>query len=270
MNKTYKRVLAIAGSDSSGGAGIQADIKTISACRCYAMTAVTALTSQNTLGVTGIHPVPPEFIRQQIQAVYDDPGVDAVKIGMLHSSEVINTVADTLEEYGAKNVVLDPVMVATSGDRLLEEDAVVSLVSRLFPMADIITPNLPEAELLLGRPVKGSDELPYAARELCGRGARSVLLKGGHFGNAEVLDVLYDSATGDHYHYRSRRIDTKNTHGTGCTLSSAIASFLAMGLGIGDAVSRGKEYISGAISAGSAYSLGCGHGPVHHFYRFWE
>ncbi len=267
--KIYRRVLAIAGSDSGGGAGIQADIKAISACGCYAMTAVTALTAQNTLGVTGIHPVPAPFIREQIRVVFDDIGADAVKIGMLHSAEVIGTVAAALSEAGARNIVLDPVMVATSGDRLLEADAVDTLVRDLFPLADLVTPNLPEAELLLGRKL-GPETVLEGARELAGLGAASVLLKGGHFDGEELADLFYDSDDDEYSFLRSPRINTNNTHGTGCTLSSAVASFLARGEALAAAVSKGKEYIAGAISAGSRYELGRGHGPVHHFYKFWE
>jgi hydroxymethylpyrimidine/phosphomethylpyrimidine kinase len=266
--KRYRPVLAIAGSDSGGGAGIQADIKTISALGGYAMTAVTALTAQNTTGVTGIHPVPVEFAAAQIDAVLSDIGADAVKIGMLYSAELIETVASALQRHGAANIVLDPVMVAQSGDRLLQDDAVEALRSELVPLATVLTPNLPEAEVLLARTISGREQMEEAARSLAKLGCQSVLLKGGHGESGRSDDLLFLGEEGRLLWLETERIDTKNTHGTGCTLSSAVAALLAAGQGIEEAVRQAKAYITEAIRAGAAYHIGAGHGPVNHFHRF--
>ncbi|MBN2272911.1 MAG: bifunctional hydroxymethylpyrimidine kinase/phosphomethylpyrimidine kinase [Bacteroidales bacterium] len=270
MKKHYKRVLTIAGSDSGGGAGIQADIKTISACGCYAMSAITAITVQNTVGVTGVYPVSLEALSGQISAVLDDIGADAVKIGMLHSSDVIKTVTQTLEKYDIENIVLDPVMVATSGDILLQDEAIETLRKVLIPVVRIITPNIPEAEILLGRKINSQEALPDAAKELSMNRKISVLLKAGHLTESELVDVFYNAEEDTVLTLRSKRRNTKNTHGTGCTLSSAIASFLALGLPLNEALGKAKEYISGAIVSGEGYTLGRGHGPVHHFFKYWE
>lgn len=257
------RVLSIAGSDSGGGAGIQADLKTISALGCYGMTAITALTAQNTLGVSGIHPVPPEFLKAQLRAVLEDIGVDAVKIGMLHAPDIVHVVAWAIDHYRLKNVVLDPVMVATSGDRLIEEATVRLLREELFPRAAVITPNLDEAALLLGRPITGLDTLDAAASDLLALGARAVLLKGGHLPGDEVMDVL--SQPGQPcLPLRSKRIQSRNVHGTGCTLSSAVACFLAQGLTLPEAVRRARAYILEAILAGADIRTGEGSGPLCH------
>ncbi len=215
---SYYRVLTIAGSDSGGGAGIQADLKTFSALGCFGMSAITALTAQNTRVVTGIFPAPPEFIGQQIDAVMDDIGTDAVKIGMLHSPEVIEVVAEKLEQWHSPNVVVDPVMISKSGDKLLLDDAVTALKERLLPLATVITPNLPEASVLLGRPVETAEDMPAAARELAELGAVNVLVKGGHLTGEKSHDLLYESATGKMIELPGKRIDTSNSHGTGCTL----------------------------------------------------
>ncbi len=268
--KTYRRALTIAGSDPSGGAGIQADLKTFSACGCYGMSAITAVVDENTVGVTGVHPIPVDFVSGQIKSVIDDIGADAVKIGMLHSSELILAVRDTLAGYGISNIVLDPVMVATSGDPLLQEDAVATLKAELVPYARVITPNIPEAELLLGRRLESQDELPDAARELSQNRRVSVMLKAGHLHDEELVDIFYNAETDEILRLSSLRLDTPNTHGTGCTLSSAFAAFLAHGQGLNEAARNAKDYITAAITAGSAYSIGHGHGPVHHFFRFWE
>ncbi len=270
MGKKYYRAMTIAGSDSGGGAGIQADLKTFSALGCFGTSAVTAITAQNTVGVTGIHPVPPEMIQQQIMAVLDDIGSDAVKIGMLHSSEVIKAVAEMLEKYKAENVVIDPVMVATSGDVLLKDSAIDSLAEILIPMADIITPNIPEAEILLGCRLKGQADLPKAAVKLSELGCRGVLLKAGHLKEDLLVDYFYDSSTGVMTELPSQRLYTQNTHGTGCTLSSAVTSFLARGFEPAEAVKDAKAYLSAAINSGSEYALGSGHGPVKHFHRYWQ
>ncbi|MFI2741141.1 bifunctional hydroxymethylpyrimidine kinase/phosphomethylpyrimidine kinase [Zhouia sp. PK063] len=267
--KQYKKVLTIAGSDSGGGAGIQADIKSISATGCYAASAITALTAQNTLGVHGIHPVPVDFLAQQLDAVFTDINFDAVKIGMLHSTEVILTVKKALLKYHAKNIVLDPVMVATSGDPLLQEEAISSLKNELLPLANLITPNLPEASLLLGKPITSQNSLADAAQELAENFKTNILLKAGHFNDATLTDVLYNYNTGNTIFYENTRIDTQNTHGTGCTLSSAIASFLAQENDMTTAIQKAITYLHQALHYGKDYQLGKGHGPVHHFYNCW-
>ncbi|HIW66091.1 MAG TPA: bifunctional hydroxymethylpyrimidine kinase/phosphomethylpyrimidine kinase [Candidatus Alistipes intestinipullorum] len=271
LKKHYKRALTIAGSDPSGGAGIQADLKTFSACGCFGTSAIVAVVDENTVGVTGVHPVPVEFVTGQIRSVLDDIGADAIKIGMLHSSELIRAVRDTLAAYPIRNIVLDPVMVATSGDALLQEEAVATLRDELIPAARIITPNIPEAELLLGHGIDGQEALPEAARELAriGKGV-SVFLKAGHLEDEELVDIFYNAETDEIVPLRSRRLATRNTHGTGCTLSSALAAFLAHGCSLNEAAAKAKEYIAAAIEAGATYEIGHGHGPVHHFFRFWE
>jgi len=259
----YVRVLSIAGSDSGGGAGIQADLKTFAALGCYGMTAITAVTAQNTCGVTGIHGIPPEMLKAQIDAVVQDIGVDAVKIGMLHSPEVVRVVADAIRAYQLPHVVLDPVMVATSGDRLIAQETVGVLVQELFPLAEVITPNLDEAGWLLGRSIKGVETLDEAAQALCAMGAHAVLLKGGHLPGDWVVDVLA-TRSGMRQRLESARIATRNGHGTGCTLSSAIAAHLAMGLPLVQAVEAARAYILGAIAAGADVITGRGHGPLNH------
>ncbi|MEH0021626.1 MAG: bifunctional hydroxymethylpyrimidine kinase/phosphomethylpyrimidine kinase [Desulfobacter sp.] len=267
---SYFRALTIAGSDSGGGAGIQADLKTFSALGCFGMSAITALTAQNTRVVTGIFPAPPEFIGSQIDAVMEDIGTDAVKIGMLHSPEVIDIVADSLQHWQCPNVVVDPVMISKSGDKLLLDDAVAALKERLLPLATVITPNLPEASVLLGREVETAEDMAGAAKDLADLGAANVLVKGGHLTGRQSHDLLYEK-TGDIFtELPGTRVDTPNSHGTGCTLSSAIAAGLAKGLALVPAVEQAKAYITGALSAGAAYTTGKGHGPVHHFYNLWK
>lgn len=268
-DKTYFRVLTIAGSDSGGGAGIQADLKTIAANGCYGLSVITALTAQNTLGVTAIHAAPVEFVGRQLDAVLSDIGADVVKIGMLFSPDLIATVAGKLQEYGVTRIVLDPVMVAQSGDKLLRDDAVAALKELLIPRAEILTPNIPEAYVLLGRAVEHVSELPEAARELAGLGCQNVLVKGGHLEGEDSDDYLYLGASQSIVRLPGLRVLTKNNHGTGCTLSSAIAAFLARGESVEGAVRQAKEYITGAICAGASYRIGHGHGPVHHFWRVW-
>ncbi len=271
----YYRLLTIAGSDSGGGAGIQADLKTFSALGCYGMSVICALTAQNTRAVTGIYPVSPEFISLQIDAIMEDIGVDAVKIGMLHSADVIIAVTERLKHYRAPNIVVDPVMVSTGGDKLLQDDAVDALKTILFPIAAVITPNLPEAAMLLSQPVEsllGTDsfQLEAACKNLSAFGSQAVLLKGGHAKSQLMLDLLYTAKDGRMRQFESTRINTGNTHGTGCTLSSAIAAHLAKGHPLEDAVMQAKTYITGALEAGAAYQLGNGHGPVHHFHSYWK
>jgi len=263
---TYPRVLSIAGSDSGGGAGIQADLKTFSALGCYGMTAITAITAQNTLGVTAIHALPPELLKAQIDAVVSDIGVDAVKIGMLHSPEIVRVVAAAIRAHGLTQVVFDPVMVATSGDRLIADDTVQVLKDELFPLVRLITPNLDEAELLLGRKITGLPDLDTAAAELLALGAPAVLLKGGHLaqrgGGNEVVDVLL--APDARLRLASERIESHNVHGTGCTLSSAIAAHLALGHALPQAVELARAYILQAIASGADVRTGQGHGPLNH------
>ena len=259
----YVRVLSIAGSDSGGGAGIQADLKTFSALGCYGMTAITAVTAQNTQGVRAIHAVPPQMLRAQIDAVVQDIGVDAVKIGMLATPEAVDVVAQALRSYHISHVVLDPVMVATSGDRLIAHETVAVLVNELFPLASVITPNLDEATLLLNRTVDSVEALEAAAQALLALGAPAVLLKGGHLPGDWVVDVLALRG-GRHQRLESARIVTRNGHGTGCTLSSAIAAHLAMGDSLPQAVAKARNYVLGAIVAGAQVHTGQGHGPLNH------
>ena len=261
----YARVLSIAGSDSGGGAGIQADLKTFSALGCYGMTAITAITAQNTQGVRAIHGVPAQMLRAQIDAVLEDIGADAVKIGMLHAPEVVRVVVEAIQRHGLQQVVLDPVMVATSGDRLMAAETVNVLVQALFPLASVITPNLDEAALLLGRPIDGANALDEAATALLALGAPAVLLKGGHLPGDTVIDVLA-LTDGTRLRLQSPRIVTHNGHGTGCTLSSAIAAHLALGLPLPQAVEQARAYILGAIAAGANVHTGHGHGPLNHGY----
>lgn len=263
--RRYARVLSIAGSDSGGGAGIQADLKTIAALGGYGMTAITAITVQNTVGVRAIQALPAELLAQQIDAVAEDIGVDAVKIGMLHDVAVVRAVAAALQRHRFPHVVLDPVMVATSGDRLIARETVQVLVNELFPLAAVVTPNLDEAALLLGREIEGIDDLDDAARDLLALGAPAVLLKGGHLKGERVVDLLA-TRSGLRQRLESARIATHNGHGTGCTLSSAIAAFLAQGHKLPQAVEKARAYILGAIAAGADVHTGQGHGPLNHGY----
>ena len=266
----YKSVLTIAGSDSGGGAGIQADIKTISACGCYAASAITAVTAQNTQGVIAVEGLSTSIIEQQIEAVLSDIGADAVKIGMLHSGEVVGVVAKMLKKFGITNIVLDPVMVSTSGHRLIEDTAIGVLQTELIPLARVITPNIPEAEILLGRPIAEQESMPEAARCLAEKYGVSVLLKAGHMEDDELIDIFYNWDSKEVVPLCSYRVDTPNTHGTGCTLSSALAAQLAKGLDLNEAVVNAKRYINAAILAGAAYEIGKGHGPVCHFHEWFE
>lgn len=257
-----KTALTIAGSDSCGGAGIQADIKTMTMNGVYAMSAITALTAQNTTGVTGIMEVTPEFLASQLDAVFTDIRPDAVKTGMVASSELIRVIAQKLKEYGAKNIVVDPVMVATSGAKLISDDAIETLKQELLPLADVITPNIPEAEVLSGMTIKNEDDMIAAAKVICEKFGCSVLCKGGHQIN-DANDLLYRN--GSYVWFKGKRIDNPNTHGTGCTLSSAIASNLAKGEDMDNAVKNAKDYISGALAA--MLDLGKGSGPLCHNYK---
>jgi hydroxymethylpyrimidine/phosphomethylpyrimidine kinase len=271
--RTYRRALTIAGSDSGGGAGIQADLKTFSALGCYGMSVITAITAQNTHEVTAVHAVPVEVISAQLDAVLSDIGADAIKVGMLFSPEITEAAGAGLRRWSAGPVVVDPVMVSKSGDRLLTEPAVQALKEHAFPIAEVITPNLPEASTLLGREVTSHNDMEPAARDLLEFGARAVLLKGGHLEGDSAADVLVFQGPGGKVMSRwfeFERIDTPNTHGTGCTLSSAIASFLASGEALEAAVEAARAYMQATIVAGAGYELGHGHGPVHHFHALWQ
>ncbi|NUZ07267.1 bifunctional hydroxymethylpyrimidine kinase/phosphomethylpyrimidine kinase [Piscinibacter koreensis] len=259
----YPRVLSIAGSDSGGGAGIQADLKTFAALGCFGMTALTALTAQNTLGVRAIHAVPSAMLADQIDAVVEDIGVDAVKIGMLHSAETVTTVAAAIERHALGQVVLDPVMIATSGAVLIDRGAVGALVAELFPRALVITPNLDEAGLLVERTLANEADMESAARRLLAMGARAVLLKGGHLAGDTVSDLLLTPGAAPFW-IRAPRIASANSHGTGCTLSSAIAAFLALGRDLREAVLDASAFVRGALEAGAAVRTGAGSGPLNH------
>jgi len=261
--------VSIAGSDSSGGAGIQADLKTFSACGVYGATVITALTAQNTLGVTAIHDAPAEFVTEQIDAVFSDLAVDAVKIGMLSNIEIIASVARGIARWKPGFTVLDPVMVATSGDQLIRNDAINAIVSRLFPLATLITPNLAEAAKLLDQPMaSNTDDIKRQGRELLSLGAQAVLMKGGHGVGTESVDFLITPH--DVLDFSAPRVNTKNTHGTGCTLASAITAELAKGKPMPEAVQTAKTYITQAIIESNNLKVGRGNGPVHHFHAFWK
>ena len=254
-----KTALTIAGSDSSGGAGIQADIKTMTMHGVYAMSAITAMTAQNTTGVRGIQESTPEFLRQQLDAVFEDIRPDAVKIGMVSSAELIRVIADRLRHYGAGNVVVDPVMVASAGSSLIRQDAVQMLIRELLPISTLVTPNIPEAQILSGMTIETKEDMITAAKQIGGSYRCAVLLKGGHSVN-DANDLLY--ANGELVWFEGKRINNPNTHGTGCTLSSAIASNLAKGFTLAESVQRAKNYISGALAA--MLDLGEGSGPMNH------
>lgn len=264
---THPIALTIAGSDSGGGAGIQADLKTFSALGVYGASVITAITAQNTRAVTAVHMVPTDVIRAQLAAIFDDLPPQTVKIGMLGDVATIATVADFLGAHLPPALVIDPVMVAKSGDKLLEDDAIAALRERLLPLASLITPNLPEAQVLTGLAIANRDDMRRAAEALLQGGARAVLLKGGHLDDAQSDDLLA-SASGEQW-LAAPRHPSRNTHGTGCTLSAAIAAGLAKGLPLAQAVSDAKSYISAAIAAADRLAVGHGHGPVHHFHRWW-
>ncbi len=267
MQEQITAVLTIAGSDSCGGAGMQADIKTISSLGLYAASAITAVTAQNTCGVRGIEAVAPAMLQAQIEAVMEDFAVSAIKIGMIYNSANVLAIKDSLSKCGYHGpLVLDPVLVATSGDTLSGNDLVATMKNELFPMATLITPNIPEAEVLSGMEVKSLGDMRYAATAIIdGTGVKNVLVKGGHGTGDEMTDLLF-SADGTERLYSAPKVDTRNTHGTGCTLSSAIASFLAMGLDINAAVGQAKEYVHNAISAAMNLDTGHGHGSLNHLF----
>jgi len=258
-----KIALTIAGSDSSGGAGIQADLKTFSALGVYGMSVLTSITAQNTIGVQGVHDLPPDFVGLQIDSVMQDIGADAVKTGMLSNAQIIKIVSKKIKEYQVRNLVIDPVMITKGGDRLLREDAVKELKEDLIPLAIVVTPNFSEAEVLSGLRIKNIEDMKEAAREIYKLGAKNVLVKGGHLLSEEAIDLLYNGQTFSEF--KAERIDTKNTHGTGCTLSSAIAAGLAQGKEVEEAVEIAKRYITLAIK--NSLTIGHGHGPLNHLVR---
>ncbi len=260
-----KKVLSIAGSDSSGGAGIQADLKTFSAHGVFGMTVITAVTAQNTQGVFAVQDIDQEVIAKQIEAIFDDIEVDAVKIGMVSQVQTIEIIAKQLRKYAPQTIVVDPVMVSKSGYHLLNQDAQATLIKELLPLAAIVTPNLPEAEVITQRPIKTLKQMEEAAKAIFHLGAKNVLLKGGHLED-DSTDILYDGQ--EFLHFSSARINTKNTHGTGCTLSSAITANLALGYKIDQAVAMAKEYITIAIE--HSFAIGKGVGPTHHFYALYK
>ena len=259
------RALTIAGSDSGGGAGIQADLKSFSALGVYGASVLTAITAQNTLGVTAIQELPKEIVQAQIDAVLQDIGADAVKTGMIANSEIIEVISRRLRHYDVTRLVVDPVMVAKSGDALLRPEAVETLRRKLIPLAAVVTPNLPEAETLTEHPVRTPEAMRAAAREIVLMGARAAVVKGGHLEGPTAVDVLFDGS--EFSEFSSKRVDTRNTHGTGCTFASAIAAYLARGEDVYHAVGSAKRYLSGALM--EAYDVGAGHGPVHHFWQLW-
>lgn len=256
-----KKVLTIAGSDCSGGAGIQADIKTITAHKMYAMSVITALTAQNTTGVYGIVDIDPEFVAKQLDCIFTDIFPDAIKIGMVSNNNIVDVIAEKLKKYNAKNIVIDPVMISTSGYKLISDEAQQSLMEKLLPLGTVITPNIPEAEVLCGLDVKNEEDMILAAKEIAKKIHCSVLLKGGHLVN-DAVDYLYTHKKG--YWYSSKRIDNPNTHGTGCTLSSAIACNLANGHNLDESIKNAKNYLTGALNA--QLDLGKGSGPLEHTY----
>lgn len=262
----YPAVITIAGSDSGGGAGIQGDLKTFSALGCFGTSAITAITVQNTIGVTGIHSVPPDIVADQISVVMDDIAPAAIKIGMVHTSELTNAIAGTLKKYPHVPVVFDPVMIATSGDRLIQNDTVDTIKTTLFPISTLITPNVDEAVFLTGRKIADVDDMKVAAKELLHTGCFAVLLKGGHLKGDTVHDV-YVNREGEEVVYDSSYIDSDNVHGTGCTLSSAIAAYIALGLSLKEAVTKARLFVHEAIDSGKDVITGHGHGPLNHFFN---
>ena len=260
-----KKALTIAGSDSGGCAGIQADIKTMSALGVFGMSVITAVTSQNTLGVTYIEELSKKSVISQIEAIYDDITPDALKSGMLFSKDIIEAVSDTLKSRNKSPYVLDPVMVATSGAKLLQDDAISYMVDKLFPLAFVVTPNIPEAELLSGIKIESQEHVDKACKIIKDMGVKNVIIKGGHFTGDESVDTLYDGE--NHYEIAVMRIETKNTHGTGCTYSSAICSYLALGFDLLTATKYAKQYITSAIIYGAEMNIGSGSGPVNHFFE---
>ena len=266
----YYKLLTIAGSDSSGGAGIQADLKTFAALGCYGMSVVTALTAQNTKGIRSVYALPPAFVEEQLAAVLEDLGTDAIKIGMLYSVEVIEVVARQLKKHPENKIVLDPVMVAQSGESLIQDKAIDAIKSLLIPLSVVFTPNLPEASIFVSAKIQTPEDMQNAARKLASYGTKNILLKGGHLEGGDSTDLLYLCREDRFMEFKAKRIVTRNNHGTGCTLSSAIAAHLAKGFSIEESIRHAKEYVTGAIQAGVEYETGGGSGPLHHFHKLWN
>lgn len=264
----YYTAMTIAGSDSCGGAGVQADIKTMSALGVYAASAITAITVQNTLGVYAIQDINPEIVKGQIEAVMDDIHPDAIKVGMVNDRTTIQAIAETLKRYQGEyqHLIIDPVMVSTSGCRLMQEDALSIFIQELLPLATLLTPNIPEAEILAGMKIQNKEDIQNAALAISKLGCKYILIKGGHFQGAEKIDYLFEDGK-PITSYRGHSVNTRNTHGTGCTLSSAITSYLAREMDMNTAIAMAKTYLSGAILAGKDIKIGEGHGPVNHFYE---
>ena len=262
----YPSVLTIAGFDGSGGAGIQADIKTISALGCYATSVLTALPVQNTQGVRTIYPIPVEAVREQIEAILDDVFPDAIKIGMVHTPELVATIVNTLGKYKKVPIVFDPVMVATSGHRLIEEETIQTIIEKLFPIADLITPNMDEVAILAKREVKTLADMQWAGAKIKTLSCKNILLKGGHQTTSKITTLFLDEE-GKTYTFETEKFETNNTHGSGCTLSAAIASYLAQGKSLLEAVSMGQKYVYEAIKNGKDVQTGKGNGPLNHFYN---
>lgn len=264
MSDITPRALTIAGSDSGGGAGIQADLKTFTALKVYGMSVITSVTAQNTNSVLGIEDLSPEFVELQIEAIINDLGADAVKIGMLSNKQIVESVAAKVIQYNLTNVVLDPVMVTSSGSSLLNSDARDTLIQRLFPLTTVLTPNIPEAEVISGLEISTIEDMKVAAEKINSLGSKYVLLKGGHLNNsADAIDILYDGET--FLEFRAKRADTKNTHGTGCTYSAAICAGLAKGFSVPESIKEAKDYVTLAIE--NSFDIGAGHGPLNHFWK---
>ena len=264
--RTYPCILTIAGSDCSGGAGIQADIKAVSALGAYAASAITAITVQNTCGVTGIHPVPPAYVKGQIQAVMEDIRPQAIKIGMINDTEIVEVIAESLQKYRPRFVVFDPVMVSTSGCKLMEDEAIEAITTRLIPLATLITPNLSEAEILAGQKINTVEDMQRQAKKMLELGCKGVLIKGGHLEGGQMCDVLQTADEDNPHLFTAPKVESLNTHGTGCTLSSAIATYLALGESVASAVEKAKQYVYLGIESGKDVCIGHGHGPLNHFY----
>ena len=266
MKKKYPCIVSIAGSDCSGGAGIQADIKTISALGGYAATVITALTAQNTMGVSGIYPVPSAFVTQQIQAVMEDICPSSMKIGMINHVEIVESIAQAINHYQPQHVVLDPVMVSTSGCKLISDEAITAITRQLIPITEIITPNLSETEILTGIHAHDQETMYQAAKILLSQGCKAALIKGGHLEGNRMCDLLLTQESETPYLFEAPKVESKNTHGTGCSLSSAIATFLALEYPLPIAVEKAKEYVYQGIMAGKDVQIGNGHGPLNHFF----
>ena len=267
--KKYEVVLSIAGSDSSAGAGIQADIKTISALGGYAVSVITVVTAQNTRGVWDIYPLPPALVEKQMDVLFNDITIDGVKIGMLYSSDIVEIVAEKLKSSYVQNIVIDPILVSSSGKPLLRKEGFTIMKEKLFPLARLITPNIPEASEILNLEIKNRSQMHEAAEKLAQEFNTNILLKGGHLPGNQCWDILMNIENGRIYEFTSKRIRTKNTHGTGCTLSSAITTFLVKGYSMVNAIEKAKYFVTKALELGSEYSIGKGFGPLHHFFKMW-